>query len=200
MTPSHKQWEPSIWILSLGAGLAPFGVTLVAPAIPNLSLDLDADSNFAQLVLTTLLLSIAFGQLIAGPLSDRFGRKPIFFIGAIAYSIAGVGAVFSNTIESIIFFRIIQGFGAAAAVAMSRSIVIDFYERSNAASTMSTIIAMMAIIPVIGTSLGGILTEFAGWKGSFCMLAITGFILAGSVYYKIQETHEPETFLRSKMH
>ena len=177
MNKRDDQWSPPIWVLSLGAGLAPFAVTLVAPAIPAMAIDLKADSNIAQLVLTTLLLSIAVGQLIAGPLSDRFGRKPLFLGGAIAYCVAGFGAALSNTIEGIIFFRVIQGFGAAAAVAMSRSIVIDFYGRDRAAGVMSTIIAMMAIIPVFGTALGGILTDLVGWHGSFFMLAITGLMV-----------------------
>ena len=188
----NEQWSPPTWVLSLGAGLAPFAVTLVAPAIPAMAIDLKADSNIAQLVLTTLLLSIAVGQLVAGPLSDRFGRKPLFLGGAIAYCVAGFGAVLSDTIEGIIFFRVIQGLGAAAAVAMSRSIVVDFYGRERAAGVMSTIIAMMAIIPVFGTSLGGILTDLVGWHGSFFMLALTGLILTIFVGTQIQETHKPE--------
>ena len=192
MSKHNEQWSPPTWVLSLGAGLAPFAVTLVAPAIPAMAIDLNADSNIAQLVLTTLLLSIAVGQLVAGPLSDRFGRKPLFLGGAIAYCVAGFGAVLSDTIEGIIFFRVIQGLGAAAAVAMSRSIVVDFYGRDRAAGVMSTIIAMMAIIPVFGTSLGGILTDLVGWHGSFFMLALTGLILTIFVGTQIQETHKPE--------
>ena len=192
MSKHNEQWSPPTWVLSLGAGLAPFAVTLVAPAIPAMAIDLNADSNIAQLVLTTLLLSIAVGQLVAGPLSDRFGRKPLFLGGAVAYCVAGFGAVLSDTIEGIIFFRVIQGLGAAAAVAMSRSIVVDFYGRDRAAGVMSTIIAMMAIIPVFGTSLGGILTDLVGWHGSFFMLALTGLILTIFVGTQIQETHKPE--------
>tara|TARA_B100001093_G_C26742539_1_gene977335 strand:- start:211 stop:1401 length:1191 start_codon:yes stop_codon:yes gene_type:complete len=188
----NHQWSPPIWILSLGAGLAPFAVTLVAPAIPSMAIDLKADSNITQLVLTTLLLSIAFGQLIVGPLSDRLGRKPLFLGGAVAFCAAGFGAAFSHTIEGIIFFRVIQGFGAAAAVAMSRSIVVDFYGLDRAAGVMSTIIAMMAIIPVFGTALGGVLTDLVGWQGSFWMLAFTGLILIYFVNAEIQETHKPE--------
>lgn len=189
--PPDSEWTPPVWVLSLGAGLAPFAVTLVAPAIPSMAISLKADSNVAQLVLSTFLLSIALGQLIIGPLSDRFGRKPLFLGGAIAYCLAGIGAVFSTTIEGIIFFRVIQGFGAAAAVAMSRSIVVDFYGRERAAGVMSTIIAMMAVIPVFGTALGGILTDFVGWQGSFGVLAIAGLILTYLVYFQIQETHKP---------
>ena len=192
MTKHNDQWSPPTWVLSLGAGLAPFAVTLVAPAIPAMAIDLKTDSNIAQLVLTILLLSIALGQLVAGPLSDRFGRKPLFLGGAIAYCVAGFGAVLSATIEGIIFFRVIQGFGAAASVAMSRSIVVDFYGRERAAGVMSTIIAMMAIIPVLGTSLGGIITDLVGWQGSFFMLAVTGLILTVFVGNQIQETHKPE--------
>jgi DHA1 family bicyclomycin/chloramphenicol resistance-like MFS transporter len=192
LSKHNEQWSPPTWVLSLGAGLAPFAVTLVAPAIPAMAIDLNADSNIAQLVLTTLLLSIAVGQLVAGPLSDRFGRKPLFLGGAVAYCVAGFGAVLSDTIEGIIFFRVIQGLGAAAAVAMSRSIVVDFYGRDRAAGVMSTIIAMMAIIPVFGTSLGGILTDLVGWHGSFFMLALTGLILTIFVGTQIQETHKPE--------
>ena len=192
MSKHNEQWSPPTWVLSLGAGLAPFAVTLVAPAIPAMAIDLNADSNIAQLVLTTLLLSIAVGQLVAGPLSDRFGRKPLFLGGAVAYCVAGFGAILSDTIEGIIFFRVIQGLGAAAAVAMSRSIVVDFYGRDRAAGVMSTIIAMMAIIPVFGTSLGGILTDLVGWHGSFFMLALTGLLLTIFVGTQIQETHKPE--------
>ena len=75
---------------------------------------------------------------------------------------------------------------------MSRSIVVDFYGRDRAAGVMSTIIAMMAIIPIFGTSLGGILTDLVGWHGSFFMLAITGLVLAIFVGTQIQETHQPE--------
>ena len=89
LSKHDDQWTPPTWVLSLGAGLAPFAVTLVAPAIPAMAIDLKADSNIAQLVLTTLLLSIAMGQLVAGPLSDRFGRKPLFLGGAIAYCVQG---------------------------------------------------------------------------------------------------------------
>ena len=192
MNKHNDQWSPPIWVLSLGAGLAPFAVTLVAPAIPAMAIDLRADSNIAQLVLSVLLISIAIGQLVAGPLSDRFGRRPLFLGGAIAYCLAGFGAALSDTMEGIIFFRVIQGLGAAAAVAMSRSIVVDFYGRDRAAGVMSTIIAMMAIIPVLGTSLGGVLTDVVGWQGSFFMLAVTGLILTGSVGTQIQETHKPE--------
>ena len=154
-----------------------------------MAIDLNADSNITQLVLTTLLLSIAFGQLIAGPLSDRLGESPCSF-GAVAYCAAGFGAALSHSIEAIIFFRVIQGFGAAAAVAMSRSIVVDFYGRDQAASVMSTIIAMMAIIPVFGTALGGVLTDFVGWQGSFWMLPDG----TDTTYFvsEIQETDSPE--------
>ena len=116
------------------------------------------------------LLSIAFGQLIAGPLSDRLGRKPCSLV-AQSPIVRQVLERRSLTNRGNIFFRVIQGFGAAAAVAMSRSIVVDFYGRDRAASVMSTIIAMMAIIPVFGTALGGVLTDFVGWQGSFWMLA-----------------------------
>ena len=192
MNKHNDQWSPPTWVLSLGAGLAPFAVTLVAPAIPAMAIDLKADSNIAQLVLTTLLLSIALGQLIAGPLSDRFGRKPLFLGGAIALLRRRVRRSTVSDHRGIIFFRVIQGFGAAAAVAMSRSIVVDFYGRDRAAGVMSTIIAMMAIIPVFGTSLGGIITDLVGWQGSFVMLAVTGLILTVFVGTQIQETHKPE--------
>ena len=192
LNKTNYQSNPPVWILSLGAGLAPFAVTLVAPAIPTLTADLNANPTTAQWVLSVLLISIACGQLVAGPISDTFGRKPLFLGGAIAYCLAGFGAVFSQTIETIIFFRIIQGLGAAAAVAMSRSIVGDLYNREQSAGVMSTIIAMMAIIPVLGTSFGGLLADLTGWQGSFMTLAITGLFLTYAVKFRVQETHKPE--------
>ena len=151
-----------------------------------MAIDLKADP-ISRSSLDHSVASDRSGSTVAGPLSDRFGRKPLFLAGAIAYCVAGFGAVFSATIEGIIFFRVIQGFGAAAAVAMSRSIVVDFYGLDRAAGVMSTIIAMMAIIPVFGTSLGGIITDLVGWRGSFFML-VTGLILTVFVGTQIQET------------
>ncbi|MDB4021958.1 multidrug effflux MFS transporter [Litorivicinus sp.] len=189
MSSQPSSIKPPIWILALGAGLGPFAVTLVAPAIPALRDDLSAGPNIAQLVLTTLLISIALGQLIAGPLSDRFGRRPLFIFGSLAYAVGGIGASLSHSVTTIIIFRVLQGLGAAASIAMSRSIVLDSYDRDGAARAMSSIIAMMAVIPVLGTSLGGVLTELIGWRGAFLVLACTGGILFFCVHTKIKETH-----------
>ena len=101
MSSQPSSIKPPIWILALGAGLGPFAVTLVAPAIPALRDDLSAGPNIAQLVLTTLLISIALGQLIAGPLSDRFGRRPLFIFGSLAYAVGGIGASLSHSVTTI---------------------------------------------------------------------------------------------------
>ena len=189
MTEPTRLTPPPIWILAFGAAAGPMAVTLIAPAVPLIRESLQIDGNTAQLILTVLLVSMGIGQLLAGPLSDRIGRRPVFLTGTAVFGIAGAIAAFSDSMTMLILCRILQGFGAAASIAMARSTVGDVFTRQDAAKAMSTITAMMAVVPVLGTALGGIVADTIGWEGAFFVLAASGLILVVAVSVRVPESH-----------
>ncbi len=189
MPETPRLTPPPIWILAFGAAAGPMAVTLIAPAVPLIRESLRIDGNTAQLILTMLLVSMGVGQLLAGPLSDRIGRRPVFLAGTALFGLAGAIAAFSDSMTMLILCRILQGFGAAASIAMARSTVGDIFTRQEAAKAMSTITAMMAVVPVLGTALGGIVADTIGWEGAFLVLATSGLILFAAVSLKVEETH-----------
>lgn len=189
MTDAHRTPPPPIWILAFGAAAGPMAVTLIAPAVPLIREALEIDGNTAQLILTVLLVSMGVGQLLAGPISDRMGRRPVFLAGTAVFGLAGLVAAFSTSMTMLITCRILQGLGAAASIAMARSTVGDVFSKQNAAQAMSTITAMMAIVPVLGTALGGIVADTIGWEGAFLVLAASGLLLVIAVSTQVTESH-----------
>lgn len=165
------------------------GLTILTPALPLVKTELGVSSSAVQQLLTVYMIALAIGQLICGPLSDRFGRRPIMLSGAVLYSAAGLATVFSNSIDVLTLLRIVQGFGAAACMAMGRAIVNDAFEREEAARQMSTISIVLAIAPALSIAFGGILAERAGWKGTMTLLTVCGVVMFISAYYLAVETN-----------
>lgn len=142
-----------------------------------------------QQLLTAYMIALAAGQLICGPLSDRFGRRPVMLFGALLYCSGGTAATVSDSIELLVLFRIVQGLGAAGCMAMGRAIVNDSYERSDAARQMSTISTVLAIAPALSIAFGGLLAQSAGWQGTMALLAVTGVVLFAFAWYRVPETN-----------
>ena len=111
---------PPIGVLILAASSANLGLSILSPVITGLRDDLDASADQAQLVLSAFMLSVAISQLISGSLSDRFGRKRVLVGGAVIFAVGGFGALLSGDIDMLIWFRILQGVGAAACMTMGR--------------------------------------------------------------------------------
>ncbi|MEC8145983.1 MAG: MFS transporter, partial [Pseudomonadota bacterium] len=130
---------PPIWVLAMAVSAANVGITVLSPAIPQMRDDLMATSDEAQLVLSAFLIMLGVGQLIAGSLSDRIGRRPVLVYGSLLFVLSGLGALFSTSIEMLVAMRIFQGLGAATCMAMGRVIISDSFQRAEAGRQMSTI-------------------------------------------------------------
>ncbi len=169
MTP-----DTTIWFLSLLLGLQPVTTDLYLPALPALRDDLLASMAQAQLTLTALLLAFGCSQLFWGPLSDRFGRRPILLWGMFAYLLASIGSSLAPSIEQLLGWRVLQGAGMGAAVVCARAIVRDLYAAEAGARAMSWGLSGLGVIACLSPIIGGLLAVHIGWRSTLLAVAIFG--------------------------
>jgi len=171
----------------------PISLNIFIPAVPELTTALATDAGTVQLTVSLFLLSLASGQLIMGPLSDRFGRRPVVLCGLALAAIASFAAMKAGSIEALVIARIVQAIGASTGVVIGRAIVRDLYERDRAAAMLGLITTVMVIGPMIAPLLGGILNTALGWQSIFVFLAI---FASGTLIWAIAalpETLRPST-------
>ena len=154
--------KPNVVMLALFVSCSVMGMTMITPAVPALQLDLGISYNSAQLTITIYLLAIGVGQLFFGSLSDRFGRRPIFLLGAILFCLSSIIGMLTSTIELLVMARAAQGLGAAALLTIGRVIVNDVFPAQKGRMVLSTITAMQAVIPVIALATGGFVVDLDG--------------------------------------
>ena len=150
---------PPLWLLALTVSGANIGMALMTPAIPLLRGELSATGDEAQLVLSAFLIMLGLGQLVAGSLSDTLGRRPVLVSGSFLFTIAGAAALVAPTIELLIVARAIQGFGAAACMAVGRVIINDSFDRTEAGRQLSTITMIQSIVPLLAFASGGLVAD-----------------------------------------
>ena len=174
--------------LSMLLGIQPVTTDLYLPALPGLAKDLAAPMSQTHLTLTALLLSFGLSQLLWGPLSDRFGRKPILLCGLATYTLASIGAAQSASMEVLVTWRILQGAAMGAAVMGARAIVRDLYAPAQGATVMSKGLSGLAVIACISAPLGGLLTAHFSWHIALLALAVFGALAFTLVAWRFEET------------
>lgn len=162
-----------VLLLSLLLGLQPITTDLYLPALPALTEGFGATLAQAQLTLTALLLSFGLSQLVWGPLSDRFGRRPILLWGMGAYVLASLASVLAPSMEWLIMARIVQGAAMGAGVMCARAIVRDLYRPAEGPRVMSKGLTGLGVIACMSAPLGGLLSDWMNWR--VAMLALTVF-------------------------
>ena len=180
--------KPNINLLAVIVAVPVIGMTIISPALTLIKDDLNISFSDTQLVLTLYFIFLALGQILSGPFSDKYGRKPILILGATIYSISAFAASYSSNIEILLILRCIQGFGAAACLSVGRTILSDCFEISEAAKQMSKMTAIMAIIPISCFIFGGFLAEFLGWRTNLIALGIISLTLIILMSLILQET------------
>ncbi|WP_084727274.1 multidrug effflux MFS transporter [Rhodococcoides yunnanense] len=165
-------------VLILGAltALGPLTVSLYLPALPTIGSELGVTVASVQLTLTGMLLGLALGQLIIGPYSDIRGRRRPIIVGTTIHIAASVLCVFATTVPLLTAFRVVQGFGAAAAGVVAMAVVRDLYVGRSAAVMLSRIILVIGVAPIIAPSVGGLLLTVMPWRGVFLVLACLGLV------------------------
>jgi DHA1 family bicyclomycin/chloramphenicol resistance-like MFS transporter len=178
----------TILLLSLLLGLQPITTDLYLPALPSLTEGFGASMAQAQLTLTALLLAFGLSQLIWGPMSDRFGRRPILLLGLTAYVLASVASTLAPTMEALIFWRTLQGAAMGAAVMCARAIVRDLYAPLEGARVMSKGLSGLGLIACLSPPLGGLLSDLFSWRISLLTLSIFSAASLGLVAFRYIET------------
>lgn len=175
----------------LGAALVAIGpitMSLYTPAMPQLAVDFGTSDALIKLTLTTYFAGFALTQLVCGPLSDAFGRKPVAIAFLVLYLASTVLATLAPDVTWMLIARALQGVGAAVGVAVSRAIVRDQYTGQHSARIMNTIGTMLALGPAISPTIGGIILEVFGWREIFiCMLLYGAALMAAVIAF------QPET-------
>ncbi|MBL8396223.1 MAG: multidrug effflux MFS transporter [Candidatus Accumulibacter sp.] len=161
-------------LLTTLVALGPLSTDLYLPALPTLARVFASDAAGVQLTLSVFLAGFACGQIVYGPLSDRFGRRPALLGGLVLYCIGSLGCVLAPSIELLIAARFVQALGACAGPVIGRAIVRDLWGASESARIIAYMGGAMAIAPLFGPTLGGFLTVLFGWQSNFVLLLLLG--------------------------
>src|SRR5690606_27488383 len=173
----------------LMVAIGPVSMALYTPALPALVQAFDTSEAVVKLSLTVYFAGFSFAQLVCGPLSDAFGRRPISVGFLVLYIAASLVAVFAPTIEWLLAARLVQGIGASVGVAISRAIVRDQYIGQTSARIMNAIAMTLALGPAVSPTLGGLVLEASGWHGSFWLMVAFGVALVVLVLTGLPETN-----------
>jgi len=167
LTPAKLGPRRLLPLLMAMTAIGPATLNILVPALPGLVARLASDTGTAQLTLSLYLLSLAAAQLLLGPLSDRFGRRPVVLAGLTLDVVASLGAIAASSIRALIMARVIQAVGASTGIVIGRAIIRDLYERERAAAMIGLVTTAMVISPLIG----GILDTAFGWEAIFLFIA-----------------------------
>ncbi len=177
-----------VLILSLLLGLQPITTDLYLPALPALTEGFGAGMPQAQLTLTALLLSFGLSQLVWGPLSDRYGRRPILLWGLGAYGLASLASALAPSMSLLIVARTVQGAAMGAGVMCARAIVRDLYRPVEGARVMSKGLTGLGIIACLSAPLGGLLSDWINWRVALLALTVFSVLTLAMVARRFQET------------
>lgn len=164
---------PTLLLVALTA-VAPMSIDLCLPSLPEMTRVFGAQVSQVQLILSVFIGGFAVAQPIYGPLSDRFGRRPVLLGGMAVYLAASLFCLAAPSIEALILGRFLQALGGCAGPVLARAIVRDLYPRNHAARVLSTMASAMALGPAIAPFLGGNLQAWFGWRANFVVLVLLG--------------------------
>ena len=183
--PQNKQATPwrLLALLMAMTAIGPATLNIVVPALPGLVTRLASDTGTVQLILSLYLLSLATAQLLLGPLSDRFGRRPVVLAGLALSVVASLAAIAASSIGALIGARVVQAIGASTGIVIGRAIIRDLFERDRAAAMIGLVTTAMVIAPMVAPMIGGILDTAFGWEAIFLFLAVfSGVVLLWAVF------------------
>lgn len=176
-------------LLTLMVALGPLSTDLYLPSLPSLTETFSTSVSRVQATMSVFIAGFACATVIYGPLSDRFGRRPVLIGGLVVFTLGSIGCLTAWSIESLIGWRFIQAVGGCAGPVLVRAVVRDVYERDEAARFLSYIASAMALAPAIAPMIGGVLHNFFGWRSHFVALTALGLLFIVSILMLLRETN-----------
>src|SRR6201991_362368 len=179
VSSSHRPMGFPEFVVAIASIMAlnPLAMDMMLPALPSIGAAFNiADANHPQMVLSTFLIGFGVGQFVMGPLSDRFGRRPVLLGGMVLYVIASLLAIAAPSFETVLLARALQGLGTAATRVIATSVVRDCYAGRRMASVMSLTMMVFIAVPVIAPSFGQAVMMVVEWRGIFVVLTVYGIV------------------------
>jgi MFS transporter, DHA1 family, multidrug resistance protein len=182
------------------AGMSSLSLNILVPAMPGLATKLAADPARVQLTVSLYLMGLAAAQLVFGPLSDRFGRRPVVLAGLALATIASTAAIFAASIASLVIARVAQSLGASTGQTIGRAIIRDLYDRQHAASMIGLVTSVVVLMPMVAPLIGGILDTLFGWEAIFAFTAVLSFAICAWALLDLPETRNLSLAPNSERH
>ncbi|WP_017587923.1 multidrug effflux MFS transporter [Nocardiopsis ganjiahuensis] len=177
-----------VLVLGVLSAIGPLATDLYLPALPEIAADLGASESRVKLTLTAVMAGLALGQLVSGPLSDRWGRRAPLLVGTAVFTAVTFAIVFVSSAEAFMALRFLQGLSAAAGLVVSRAVVRDVFHGDTAATFFSRLVLLTGLAPMLGPVLGGQLLLFGPWQLIFGALGLTGAATFALVLFALPES------------
>lgn len=178
-----------LFLLAVVSAIAPASLHLLVPALPLLASVFHRPPASVQLVLTLFLVGIAAGQLVYGPISDRFGRRPVLIAGLVLYLVGTAVGGLALSLPVLILGRVLQALGGSSGMVLGRAIVRDLYDRERSTSALAIVSMTMSLAPSVAPAVGGYLAVWAGWRADFALLGVVGTAGLILTACRLEETH-----------
>src|SRR5262245_5811693 len=175
-------------MLVLMTGVAPISLYMLVPALPVLAATFQSDIQVAQMTVSLYMVGIACSQLIMGPLSDRFGRRPVLLAGLGLMVAASIGCVLAQSLPQLIAARFLQALGGASGMVVSRAIIRDLYGRERIGAMISLVIAVMMIAQMLSALAGGLIETAFGWRAIFYVITAGALLTTVAITLALPET------------
>ena len=187
---NHNIATSRLMLLMLVAmtGVAPISLYMLVPALPMLANLFQRDISVAQMTVSLYMVGIACSQIIMGPLSDKFGRRPVLLWGLALMVAASIACMFAQNLPQLIAARFLQALGGATGMVVSRAIIRDLYERDRIGAMISLVIAVMMIAQMLSPLTGGLLETAFGWRAIFYVVTAASLIIAVIIAFALPET------------
>jgi DHA1 family bicyclomycin/chloramphenicol resistance-like MFS transporter len=168
----HTSFLRAALVLGLFSAIGPFAIDMYLPALPSIGQSLDASIGAVQGSLMAFFVAMALGQIVYGPLSDMYGRKPPLVAGLVLFGLASVGCALAPDIQTLVVLRFVQGLGACAGMVIPRAVVRDLHTGHAAARLMALLMLVVSVSPILAPLAGSLLIEVAGWRSVFWAVAV----------------------------
>jgi DHA1 family bicyclomycin/chloramphenicol resistance-like MFS transporter len=195
---SRQKYITLILILGSLTALGPFSIDMYLPGFKAIAIDLDTTANKVSLSLSSYFIGISAGQLLYGPLLDRFGRKKPLYIGLLVYILASIGCAVTTNIDMFIVLRFVQAIGSCAAAVASMAMVRDLFPVQDSPKVFSLLMLVVGLSPMLAPTIGGYVIKGFGWHTIFIILGIMGFAVLLASRFGLPDTHKADLSISLK--
>jgi len=189
-----------VLLLTLGllTAIGPFSIDMYLPGFPDIAHNLHTTVSQVSLSLSSFFIGISFGQLLYGPLLDRFGRKKPLYIGLLLYVAASAGCAIAGSVNALITWRLFEALGGCVGMVAARAMVRDLFPVEENAKVFSTLMLVVGVSPIIAPTLGGYLTASVGWRSVFIVLTVMAAGMLMLVHFTLPESKKPDPYYSLK--